>query len=80
VLSVKAQVYVLDAATSNWAPASTTIINVALFYDPNTNFTRAVGMENSQARTHTERKCGSQGEARAVPVPSYAHTDAPRAS
>ena len=50
VLNVKAQIYVLDAATSNWAPASTTVIGVSLLYDPASNFTRAVGMENSQVR------------------------------
>ena len=50
---MKAQVYVLDSATANWAPASTTVINVSLFYDANTNFTRAVGMENGQVRVNS---------------------------
>jgi len=50
VLTVRAQVYVLNPETSNWAAASSGAVNVTMLYDPNTNNTRVVAMENNNVR------------------------------
>jgi len=57
VLTVRAQVYVLNPETSNWAAASSGPVNVTMLYDPNTNNTRVVAVENSNVRAIPRARC-----------------------
>jgi len=53
VFSVNAQIYMLDAVSSNWTPATTGVVEVSFYYDPATNRTRIIGMEEDEAKVNS---------------------------